>query len=412
MEASRSESCGGLSIAVRLIRMADGKCFWFKAIPPKNLRIKYNDRSCFIHSHDDDIVNFYKQEADPGDFIDCKYPLLFCPFACIGSTLYFAGGDKDFDGDVRALNSQVIGPPMLERPSNYAPVLSLDCKNNTSHRMGSFDFSDPLRTEHTLPPQLLTPRYCPKIVAVGGQIFLFGGHAASSSYAPFAEVFNPATGLCSPIQDPPFPNRIGDSRLFVAPFLGKYGEKHILLMSHACFFSLNPPTGHDSISLYNVATDSWESFSDPGRVLFHNSLHIVGHPVPVPEQDSIYWLKASKRSGYICSYNWKTKEFWEGPFIGLHHEPPFHDFGEYPMLLLHIREDLFCVVWHNLLHTPSRSSITSDNICTHIHFTLLRVSKEDPPSDRLFSFVVGCFSHVFRESAACTLFDGFCLQPH
>ncbi|KAK1399444.1 hypothetical protein POM88_009307 [Heracleum sosnowskyi] len=400
-----SGGLSSLSIAVRLLKRDDYNRFWFKVTPPKDLRLN-KDRCCFLHSHDDDIKNFYKQDVDLNSDVDistCKYPLVCPRCACIGSTVYIVGGDRDMEGDVCLIYSERIGTSITQRPIDYvSPVWS---KKNLSHRIGSYDFLNPVREQIDYSkldnaPQLVSPRYLPQLVAVGGKLFLFGGNLPPQSdehYVPFAEVFDPATGLCSPIKDPPFPSRIGNSVLFLAPFLSKTGEQNILVMAHLY--------GYDAIALYDVHTDSWESFSDPEGTLFRNTLSIIGKPIPVAEQDSIYWLRNFGSTGLICSYNWKTKDFWEGPFIGLQHELPFFCLKELGMILLHIRRDLFSLVWTDFL-TPTNED--NNNKCTHIHFTLLRVSREDPPSPHLSAFVVGCFSYVLPLSVY-TLLSGYCL---
>lgn len=410
----RGEGRGGLSsfsIAVRLLKNDDGHVFWFKATPPEDLRLNEDDDFSFLHSHDDDIINFYKQDVNLNvDEISlCKYPLIYTRCACIGSTVYFAGGDRDMDGDIRIISSERIGTSITQKPVKYVPPVWP--KINLSHRIGSYDFLNPFREQIDYSnlensPQLVSPRFRPRLMAVGGKVVLFGGNLPppphDPHYVPFAEVFDPATGLCTPVKDPPFP-RIGDSFLFLAPFVSKVGEHNILVMSHSS--SINPQPGYNTgiIFLYDVDKDSWESFSDPERVLFINTLSILGDPVPVAKQDSIYWLRNYGSTGLICSYNWKTKDFWRGPLIGLQHELPFLYIRESPMILLHIRQHLFSLVWTDFLTT---SDADDDNKCTDVHFTLLRVSREDPPSEHLSAFVVGCFSHVLPVSA-CTLLSGY-----
>lgn len=402
-ESSEKLFSGGLSflsIGVRLLKRDDGDVIWFKVTPPKDLLLNEDD-CCFLHSHNDDIKKFYKQDLDFSVGVKSTCQLIPARCACIGETVYFVGGDRDMDGDVSTIYSERIGTKITQRPVDYVPPVW--SKKNLSHRIGSYDIFNPFReqidySKLDTSPQLVSPRYLPQLVAVGGKLFLFGGNLPPQSdehYVPFAEVFDPATGLCSPIKDPPFPSRIGNSVLFLAPFLSKTGEQNILVMAHLY--------GYDAIALYDVHTDSWESFSDPEGTLFRNTLSIIGKPIPVAEQDSIYWLRNFGSTGLICSYNWKTKDFWEGPFIGLQHELPFLCLKELDMILLHIRGDLFSLVWTDFL-TPTNE----DNICTHIHFTLLRVSREDPPSPHLSAFVVGCFSYVLPLSAY-TLLDGYCL---
>lgn len=400
----RDDGMGSKSwlMAIRLLKRDDNTVLWFRVMLPKDL-LASQASCCVLHSHDDDINKFYRQYVDFSvqDLHSCKYPLIHTRCACIGSTVYFVGGDRDMDGDVRIINSEMIGGPITQRPVNYVPPVW--SKNNLSHRIGKDELFFNVNMDLHNAPQLVSPRFRPRLVTVGGKLFLFGGNLPPPPhdphyYVPFAEVFDPQTGLCSPIKDPPFPNRIGNSILFLAPFLSKIGEQNILVMS-------NLP-GSDIIALYNVDTDSWDSFSDPERILFRNTRSILGNPIPVANQDSIYWLRDFGHTGLICSYNWKTKHFWKGPFIGLQHELPFLCFKDSPMILLHIQQDLFYLVWTDFQTTSDTDDIYE--VGTHTHFTLLRVSREDPPSEHLSAFVVGCASYVLPMSNY-TLLSGYCL---
>lgn len=372
---------------------------WLKIDPPDFWRL---DKDGYKkHSHNPDYrKNFSKKFVDlkVHGISFCKYPIS-CRSVSIGSTIYCVGRDKDIDADIRDVYSERIGPPITKRTSttSFRPPVP---RNNLSHKIGSRNFFSPLGEELDWKldnaSTLLSPRYCPAIVAVGGKIFLFAGNrfpVNELDYVPFAEVFNPETGLCSLISDPPFPNRIGYSFLFVAPFLGRDGQQKILVMSHARHGVIHPPPGTDAAALYDVKTDTWEPFHDPERKqLYLKTFDIIGTPIPVAQQDSIYWFRNRYKTKppLLCSYNWKTKHFWEGSLFGLQHESPIHRFNHSAKTLLHIDQDLFCLVWDDILDPP-----TSDNEdFTHVHFTFLRVSREDPPSSSLSAFVVGCFSHI------------------
>lgn len=111
----------------------------------------------------------------------CRY-LISCSSATIGSTIYCVGGDEDFEGKIRAINSEKVGPPITKRDTTTSIPLP-PWKNNLSHRIGSFDFFNcPLPPQdedwklENAPP-LVSPRYCPHVLAVGQKIFLFGGNS-------------------------------------------------------------------------------------------------------------------------------------------------------------------------------------------------------------------------------------------
>lgn len=337
----------------------------------------------------------------------CKYPV-FCYSVCIKSTVYCVGGDNDIDGDVGDIFSERIGPPITKRPLNYK--FNPPRKNNLSHKIGSYDFFYPPRGEEfdwklDNAPILQSPRYRPCVVTVGGRIFLFGGNrfpVNQLDYIPFAEVFDPRTKQCSLVSDPPFPSRLGYQVLFVAPFLSSAdGQQKILVMSRA--ISVKPPLGADAAAIYDVHTDTWDPFPDPERqLLLHKAHDIIGTPVPVAHQDSIYWLRSryKKKPAIICSYNWKTKHFWEGTIFGLQHELSFQRINDSSKTLLHLYQDLFFIVWDDM--------VSCDDDVTHIHFTLLRVCREDPPSSSLSAFVLGCFSHILPIS--CEVHKAFLLR--
>ncbi|KAL1810525.1 hypothetical protein ACET3Z_027515 [Daucus carota] len=376
--------------------------FWFvdKAVHREHSHTD-SDPPC-SHVHSNPIrrcFHFYTNSVDMikvKDIHFCKYPL-FCCSASIGSTIYCVGGDKDIDADVNAIFSELIGPPITSNPHNFSRTVP---RNNLSHKIGSLDPRDrKICWMLDNAPTLFSPRYLPKIVAVGEKIYLFGGNRLpvnNLDYVPFAEVFDPEAApiKCFPICDPPFPSRIGQGILFVAPFLGRYGERKILVMSRAIY--IDPPLGADAAAIYDIPTDTWEPFYDPDRwQLLHHTHDIIGAPIPVAHQDSIYWLggRFVESPIRIASYNWKTKHFWKGTIYGLQHESPFDYINDSSKILLHLNQDLFYLVWDDLV-SVSTSDDDRDHDHTHIHFTLLRVCREDPPSTSLSAFVVGCFSYI------------------
>ncbi|KAL1808968.1 hypothetical protein ACET3Z_025958 [Daucus carota] len=370
--------------------------FWLRVDHPDYWRVDKTDYCEHSHTNSGRTCSFFTNSVDlkHNGISFCNYPR-FCPSVSIGSTVYCVGGDEDIDADVNAIFSELIGPPITYNRHNFSfPVP----RNNLSHKIGSLDFLNPRREEIDWKldnaPALFSPRYLPRVVAVGEKIYLFGGNRLpvnNLDYVPFAEVFDPeaATTKCFPICD-----LIGRGILFLAPFLGRDDEQKILVMSRAIY--IDPPLGADAAAIYDIPTDTWEPFDDPDRrQLLHNTHDIIGTPIPVAHQDCIYWLKGRyvKSPLLIASYNWKTKHFWKGTISGLQHELPFHYINDSFKRLLHLHQDLFCLVWDDLV-SASPSDDDHDHDHTHIHFTLLRVCREDPPSTSLSAFVVGCFSHI------------------
>ncbi|KAK9716405.1 hypothetical protein RND81_06G230500 [Saponaria officinalis] len=130
----------------------------------------------------------------------------------------------------------------------------------------------------------------------------------------------------------------------------------------------------------------WNLFDQKG-VLSHICA-IVGKPITVEENTSIYWVD---RKCKIWAFNYGNSKLYMGSIIGLAHEAAFRQGIECTVQLLHLKEQVFCLIWVDVCNRD----------VYYLHQTLVRLSRvpsweSSSPLDSIHRFyvaVMDCFHY-------------------
>ncbi|XP_074315788.1 uncharacterized protein LOC141652022 [Silene latifolia] len=256
------------------------------------------------------------------------------------------------------------------------------------HKIYTFDLDNP-DLGWSEGESLISPRIYPKLVPYQGKLYAFSGNHPSLS---FAEVYDPISATWTALPPAPF-RRLPAPQMVVVPLNG-WNKLWVFSTHRAVDYT------------FDVLTQKWHKFSGARVILPHFAAHQNLVSALTPKNHMVvYWVNQREE---VYAYNLSTNQIFKGIISGAEEKKPLLRLG-LPLVLHHLRRDLFCLIGCTFLSNPNPNPRV-------LHVVILQISFKTPPKSSkplmptkssskihktppnpLSAAVLACFAYSFGE---------------